>query len=107
MKRARHRNLPSSGKISKDKQRVLPIIYHFFIIIIYFFLIGWLLSPRNDRLKVYFPFFTVQKYTYFFPFMNSSINLLVLGLTLIVVLDPRLFILMLSGISALCCSQQR
>lgn len=51
MKTSRHRNLLRSGTASKDKQRALPVK------IKYFFLIGWLVSPRHGRLKVYFAFF--------------------------------------------------
>lgn len=41
-----------------------------------------------------------------FPWMKCSIKHWVLELTLVLVLVPKLFHLMLSGISALCCSQQ-
>lgn len=96
------------GKVPRTNRESCPLFIIFYYYYYIFFLIGWLVSPRKDRLKVYFPFFTAQKYIYFFffPFMNCSINPLVPCLTLIVVLDPRLFILILLGISALCRSQQ-
>lgn len=55
MNRSRCRNLLGPGTASKDKQGALPVK------IKYFFLIGWLVSPKHGRLKVYFATFVAQK----------------------------------------------
>lgn len=98
MKRSRHRNLPGFGTASKDKQRALP---------------AKIFSPvrlagitQTCQAESAFCLLCGSEIFFFLERNVLSSTDWVLELTLVLVLVLRLFHLMLSGISALCCSQQ-